>query len=345
MNDERILAAVESKRAAALGTHRFVHEHPELSHEEHECSRHLADMLEQAGLEVDRGVAGMETAFRATLTGALPGPDGRARLPLRRRSGLPARRLDRAGALVRPRRDPRRSGRDRARLRRPARRAARHAVVFGCPADEIPAPLTVEVGGGKAVSRGRGPLGRDRRRALRAPRVRGHGLPAVALDATRPRVRHRSALADGRARGADRGDRSPRSRRSRKLPPADAIVEHIATRGRRRGRRRALRPRSTSCSAPTRRPGSTMLAAPLREALPGAVWYSDPVVCGLRPNDRVTQAVKDAVLVALVVAACRRRRRRCCLVVVVVAASSSSSSSSSRLHGVVVVGGGGGGGR
>src|SRR5207302_5930426 len=25
-------------------------------------------------------------------------------------------------------------------------------VVFGCPADEIPAPLTVEVGGGKAVS-------------------------------------------------------------------------------------------------------------------------------------------------------------------------------------------------
>ena len=73
MNDDRILAAVESKRADALGTHRFVHEHPELSHEEHECSRHIVDMLEQAGLEVNRGVAGMKTAFRATLVGAVPG--------------------------------------------------------------------------------------------------------------------------------------------------------------------------------------------------------------------------------------------------------------------------------
>jgi metal-dependent amidase/aminoacylase/carboxypeptidase family protein len=73
MNDERILAAVESKRAEALGTHRFVHEHAELSHQEYECARHIVDMLEQAGLEVDRGVAGMKTAFRATLIGALPG--------------------------------------------------------------------------------------------------------------------------------------------------------------------------------------------------------------------------------------------------------------------------------
>jgi metal-dependent amidase/aminoacylase/carboxypeptidase family protein len=38
------------------------------------------------------------------------------------------------------------------------------------------------------------------------------------------------------------------------------------------------------------------LAAPLREALPGAVWSSDPVVAGLRPNDEVTQAVKEAML-------------------------------------------------
>src|SRR5262249_57256747 len=38
------------------------------------------------------------------------------------------------------------------------------------------------------------------------------------------------------------------------------------------------------------------LAAPLREALPGASWSSDPVVCGLRPNDEVTRAVKDAML-------------------------------------------------
>ena len=31
-------------------------------------------------------------------------------------------------------------------------------------------------------------------------------------------------------------------------------------------------------------------------ALPDAAWSSDPVVCGLRPNENVTQAVKAAVL-------------------------------------------------
>ena len=52
---------------------KFVHEHPELGHEEHECSRYLCDTLAAAGLEVERGVGGMETAFRATLRGKRPG--------------------------------------------------------------------------------------------------------------------------------------------------------------------------------------------------------------------------------------------------------------------------------
>ena len=73
MDDQRILAVIESKRGAALAAHRFVHEHPELSHEERDCSRYLCDVLEGAGLEVERGVAGMETAFRATLRGSRPG--------------------------------------------------------------------------------------------------------------------------------------------------------------------------------------------------------------------------------------------------------------------------------
>jgi metal-dependent amidase/aminoacylase/carboxypeptidase family protein len=57
----------------ALATHRFVHQHPELAHEERECSRYLADLLEDAGFEVERGIADMPTAFRAKLTGAAPG--------------------------------------------------------------------------------------------------------------------------------------------------------------------------------------------------------------------------------------------------------------------------------
>jgi metal-dependent amidase/aminoacylase/carboxypeptidase family protein len=152
VNDEQILAAVESQRGAALATHRFVHEHPELSHAEYECAGHIAEVLEAAGLGVERGTAGIETAFKATLTGALPGrsvglvclydvvpvfrPDGSIE-PVHScghdaiAGGVVATALALAGL----------------REELPGR-----LVVFGCPADEIPAPLTVEIGGGKAVS-------------------------------------------------------------------------------------------------------------------------------------------------------------------------------------------------
>ena len=151
MNDERILMAVESKRAAALATHRFVHEHAELSHEEHECARHIAEVLERAGLEVEREIAGMETAFSATLKGALPGravglvclydavpvfrPDGSIE-PVHScgHDAIPGGVVATALALA------------DLRDELPGK-----LVVFGCPADEIPAPLTVEIGGGKAV--------------------------------------------------------------------------------------------------------------------------------------------------------------------------------------------------
>ena len=73
MTDRGILELVDSKRDAALAAHRFVHEHPELAHHEHDCSAYLSDVLEQAGLDVDRDIAGMLTAFRATLAGPNPG--------------------------------------------------------------------------------------------------------------------------------------------------------------------------------------------------------------------------------------------------------------------------------
>jgi len=152
VNDERILVAVESKRAAALAMHRFVHEHAELSHAEHECARHIVEVLEQAGLEVERGIAGMETAFSATLNGAFPGrtvglvclydavpvfrPDGSLE-PVHScgHDAIPGGGVAPALAVA------------DLRDELPGK-----LVVFGCPADEIPVPLTVEIGGGKAVS-------------------------------------------------------------------------------------------------------------------------------------------------------------------------------------------------
>jgi metal-dependent amidase/aminoacylase/carboxypeptidase family protein len=47
---EDVLAAIARQTDAILATMHFVHEHPELGHEEHECSRHLCDTLAAAGL-------------------------------------------------------------------------------------------------------------------------------------------------------------------------------------------------------------------------------------------------------------------------------------------------------
>ena len=82
-----VLAAIARQTDAIRETTRFVHEHPELGHEEHECSRYLCDTLAAAGLEVEPNVGGMETAFRASLRprGAGGRPRSRATSRSRRR--------------------------------------------------------------------------------------------------------------------------------------------------------------------------------------------------------------------------------------------------------------------
>ena len=294
MNDERILAAVESKRDIALATHCFVHRHPELAHEERECSRYLATMLEDAGFEVERGIAGMPTAFRATLTGAAPGrsvglialydavpvfrPDGSIE-PVHScgHDAIPAGVVATALALA------------DLREELPGR-----LVVVGCPADEIPAPLTVEHGGGKAVSAAAGlwdgidaalyahPEFEDtvflRSRWMRRERAMVTGTRSLTGEPEAPVDAVLAAIAA-----------------VRELPPADAIVEHIALEGdvEEGG---GLAVRIHFLLRADEEAGLDALAVPLRDALPRAVWESDPVVCGLRPNDQVRQVVKEAVL-------------------------------------------------
>jgi amidohydrolase len=51
-----------------------IHANPELGFQEKEASSALADRLEAAGFAVERAVAGMETAFTATLPGRSTGP-------------------------------------------------------------------------------------------------------------------------------------------------------------------------------------------------------------------------------------------------------------------------------
>ena len=152
IEDAELLAAVEARRPDALDVMTFVHAHPELGHEERECSSFVVDRLEQGGYAVERGAGGMETAFRATLAGAHPG----------RAVGIVC--LYDAVAAVRPDgaveavhscgHGPIAGGVTAAALALADRREslAGSVVIVGCPADEIHAPGTVARGGGKAVS-------------------------------------------------------------------------------------------------------------------------------------------------------------------------------------------------
>jgi len=67
-------SAIEDSRRALFDLSLDIHAHPELNYQEHYSSRALADFLEGNGLPVERGIGGVETAFRATIQG--DGGDG-----------------------------------------------------------------------------------------------------------------------------------------------------------------------------------------------------------------------------------------------------------------------------
>jgi metal-dependent amidase/aminoacylase/carboxypeptidase family protein len=147
--DTDLIAAVAAQRPAIADTIEFVHAHPELAHSEDRCAAHLCGRLRDAGLRVEQGLAGLPTAFRATLAGGRPG----------RRVGIvalydavPAMRDDGtyepvhscghgpiSGSVV-----------GAALALAPLRdQLAGELVVIGCPADEIHSPATADRGGGK----------------------------------------------------------------------------------------------------------------------------------------------------------------------------------------------------
>ncbi len=58
--------AVTKARDVLLGVSHFVHAHPELGYEEYQSAEAVASAAEQAGFVVERGIASLPTAFRAT---------------------------------------------------------------------------------------------------------------------------------------------------------------------------------------------------------------------------------------------------------------------------------------
>ena len=62
-------SVIEASRQALFDLSKDVHAHPELNYEEHYSSDALSGFLESNGLAVERGIGGIETAFRATIPG------------------------------------------------------------------------------------------------------------------------------------------------------------------------------------------------------------------------------------------------------------------------------------
>ncbi len=62
-------STIESSKMELFELSKDVHAHPELNYQEHYSSNALAGFLERRDFRVERGIGGVETAFRATITG------------------------------------------------------------------------------------------------------------------------------------------------------------------------------------------------------------------------------------------------------------------------------------
>jgi amidohydrolase len=71
---QQILAAIDAASAELVDLARRIHATPEVAFTEVQASAWLTEALERRGYSVERGVAGLETAFRAEVRGGRDGP-------------------------------------------------------------------------------------------------------------------------------------------------------------------------------------------------------------------------------------------------------------------------------
>ena len=287
-----VLAAVARQTKAIQATIQFVHEHPELGHEEHECSRHLCDTLAAAGLEVEPGVGGMETAFRATLRGERPGatvglvclydavtairPDGRID-PVHSCGHGPI-----SGGIVG-------AARALAKLRP---ELAGTVVVIGCPSDEIHAPGSIAHGGGKALSAEAG-LWDEVDAALYA---HPEYIDTVSLES---RWMQRATATVSGSRSLTTADQAPLAaalaalETARAHVPDDLMLERLVLDGDVEEGTGLVLQATFLVFADAEDDIEPRLTA-LRDAVPEARWELGRVVEAVRPDDQVTAAVATA---------------------------------------------------
>lgn len=74
---ERVIREVERIAPLLIETSDWMADNPEIGLQEHQAAAKLTEMLEEYGAEVDRGIAGLPTAFEARLPGGTPGQGGK----------------------------------------------------------------------------------------------------------------------------------------------------------------------------------------------------------------------------------------------------------------------------
>jgi metal-dependent amidase/aminoacylase/carboxypeptidase family protein len=295
--DDQLRAAVARHGSRIRETIDFVHAHPELPHEEHACSRHLQDVLADLGLEVEPGLAGMATGFRATLSGGAKGRtvgivvlyDAVASVPPE--GGIePVHSCGHgpiAGSVV---------GALAALAEHRAGLAGR-VVVFGCPADEIHAPGTVSLGSGKARSAEAGAWD-DVDAALYAHPESIDTVSQASLWMRRLEVRVTGirSLAEG-VEQAPLDAATNALAALRTLPAGRAILEHLELDGdvEEGG---GLIARIVFLVWADDEAGLELLAGRLRDAVPSGAWSVLTTIPSIIPDARVSAALADAFAAA-----------------------------------------------
>jgi metal-dependent amidase/aminoacylase/carboxypeptidase family protein len=297
IDDAAVIAAVDGNAELVRSVIDFVHAHPELGHEEHRCAAYLSVTLTRAGLDVDLGAGGMETAFRAVLEGSRPGrtvgivalydavpavaEDGSIRPTHSCGHGPIAGSVVAAAAAL-------------AELRS---RLAGSIVVIGCPSDEIHAPGTIASAGGKLLSLEAG-LWDDVDAALychpefldtvnlrslwmRRDRLVVTGTRSLRVDAAQePLAVLRALLAA-----------------TESLPPGKLMLEHVTLDGDvEEGT--GLYLEATVLLFAENAEELAGLTGAVRHAVPSGGWSEGKTVQGMKPDPGVTAAVAEAFLAA-----------------------------------------------
>ncbi|MBN9193839.1 M20/M25/M40 family metallo-hydrolase [Microbacterium sp.] len=298
IEDDLIVRAVEARDADLQAVSAFLLAHPELAHEEIESSRFLVEVLEHAGFTVETGVAGLPTAFRAELdTGSPGGTVGLAAVY----DAAPAHRTH-DGATIATHscgHSAQAAGVVTAALALADLRAelTGTVVVVGCPADEIHAPETQRRGSGKATTAAGGAWAGVDAALYPHPEF----LDAVWTETLW--MRRETAIVEGARTLRDDVECAPLSALARLtatlggLPRASVMLETLVVDGDvEEGSGLSLRAQFLTF-ARTHDELDDLLA-PVRHALPEAVWERGNEIDAIRPDERVAEVVREAFVAA-----------------------------------------------